>query len=60
MLVTESKLDIFDVTKRKKGGHFWWPPFLKTGSSIPRWSGHLTRAMIDARLRTFEAAPKLE
>jgi hypothetical protein len=33
---------------------------LKTGISIPRWSGHLTGVMIDARLCAFEAAPKLE
>jgi len=33
---------------------------LKTGISIPRWSGHLTGVMIDARLRTFEVASQLE
>jgi hypothetical protein len=49
MLNIESKFDIIDVTKRKKGGHFWWPPFFKTGISIPRRSGHPSRAMIDAQ-----------
>jgi hypothetical protein len=49
MLITGSKFEIIDATKRKKGGHFWWPPFLKTGISIPRWSGHPSRAMIDAQ-----------
>jgi hypothetical protein len=60
MLITGSKFEIIDATKRKKGGHFWWPPFLKTGISIPRRSGHPSRAMIDTQLRTFEVAPKLE
>jgi hypothetical protein len=32
MLIIESKVNILDVIKRKKGGHLWWPPFLKPES----------------------------
>ena len=33
---------------------------MKTGISIPRWSGHPSGVCIDAQLRTVKVAPKLK
>jgi len=60
MLFTESKFDIIWLPLNAKRAAIFGGRLLKTGISIPRWSGHLTGVMIDARLCAFEAAPKLE
>ena len=60
MLFTESKFDIIWLPVNAKRAAIFGGRPLETGNSIPRWSGHLTRVMIHARLCAFEAAPKLE
>jgi hypothetical protein len=61
MLFNESKFDIVSCPiNAKRAAILVAALSWKIGIFIPRGSGHLARVMINARLRTGEAASKLE